>query len=89
MAYSDEWWKGKHGQNDAGHLNCPETDPSFHSTCGYSSASHPDGYANEEWWGVMRTVKNGNNPDSLQPRAVYVALQSLWVKMVYIPYLTK
>jgi hypothetical protein len=87
MAYTDEWWKGKHGQNDVGHLNCPETDPSFHSTCGYSSASHPDGYANEEWWGVMRTVKNGNISDSLQPRAVYYALQSIWVKKVYIPFL--
>jgi hypothetical protein len=79
MAYSDEWWKGKYGQKDAGHPVCPENDPLEHSTCGYATASGPDGYANEEWWGIMRPVKNGSNPDILQPRAVYATLQSLWV----------
>ncbi len=44
MAYSDEWWKGKYS-TDAG---CPDNDPAFHSTCGYATTSHPDGYSNEE-----------------------------------------
>jgi uncharacterized repeat protein (TIGR01451 family) len=78
MAYSDEWWKGQHGQTDANHPDCPDYDPCFHSTCGYATGAHPDGYANEEWWGIMRTVDNGSDPDIMQPRAVYYTLRSLW-----------
>ncbi len=85
MAYSDEWWKGKHGQTDSDHPDCPDTDSTFHSTCGYANGAHPDGYANEEWWGIMRTLDNGTNPDIMQPRAVYYTLQSLWTKRVYLP----
>ena len=76
MEYNDEWWKGKFGQPRSG---CPDTDKNFHSTYGFSNGSHPDGYANEEWWGVMRTVDNGSNPDIMQPRSVYYAVQSIWV----------
>jgi hypothetical protein len=85
MTYSDEWWKGKNGQNDSSHPNCPENDPAAHSSCGYAASSHPDGYANEEWWGIMRPVKNGSNPDQMQPRAVYRTLQSLWTNMLFLP----
>ncbi|MEW6419257.1 MAG: LamG-like jellyroll fold domain-containing protein [Nitrospirota bacterium] len=75
MAYSDEWWKGKYS-TDPG---CPDNNPTFHSTCGYPSTSHPDGYSNEEWWGIMRTVDNGTNPDIMEPRAVYYRLHSIWL----------
>jgi hypothetical protein len=88
MAYSDEWWKGKYGQNDATHTTCPEGSATTHSACGYAASSHPDGYANEEWWGIVRPVKNGSNPDLMQPRAAYRALQSLWMDLntrVYLP----
>ena len=78
MAYSDEWWKGKYGKTDLDHPNCPENDPSLQSNCGYSTSSHPDGYANEEWWGIMRTRDNGVDPDILQPRRIYYTLMSLW-----------
>lgn len=74
MVYSDEWWKGKYS-TDAG---CPDHNPSVHSTCGYVTGSHPDGYANEEWWGVMRTVDNGSGTDIMEPREVYHTLQYLW-----------
>ncbi len=57
MAYSDEWWK-------AG-------DPSAHDLGGYGTAAHPDGYSNEEWWGVMRAIEDGAGPDVMQPRQVY------------------
>ena len=77
MAHSDEWWKGKYS-TDAG---CPDNDPSFHSTCGYEAASHPDGYANEEWWGIMRTIDNGAEPDIMEPRALYYTLQALWLDL--------
>jgi hypothetical protein len=75
MAYSDEWWKGKYS-TDPG---CPDNNPAFHSTCGYPSTSHPDGYSNEEWWGIMRTVDNSSIPDIMEPRAVYYRLHSIWL----------
>lgn len=53
MAYSDEWWK-------AG-------DPNSHDFGGYGTGYHPDGYSNEEWWGMVSVQDNGNAPDSVQP----------------------
>ena len=64
MAYSDEWWK-------QGGLTS-------HDPGGYPTDRHPDGYSNEEWWGVMRTIDDGVNIDILEPREVYYALQSAW-----------
>jgi len=64
MAYSDEWWK-------AGSVNS-------HDYGGYTTSTHPDGYSNEEWWGIMRTVDNGASPDIMQPREVYYALKNAW-----------
>jgi beta-galactosidase/beta-glucuronidase len=87
MAYSDEWWKGKHGPTDSSHPLCPDADPYYHSSCGYTNDAHPDGYANEEWWGIMRTIDNGTSPDIMQPRAAYYALQSLWMNRVHLPLL--
>ncbi len=86
MAYNDEWWKGKYGQERP---SCPDPDPAFHSTCGYASNAHPDGYANEEWWGVMRTKDNGANSDTMEPRMVYHTLQSLWADRIYLPIVLK
>jgi beta-galactosidase/beta-glucuronidase len=85
MEYSDEWWKGKHGIADASHPECPDLDPALHSDCGYAHSGHPDGYANEEWWGIMRTVDNGEQPDVMEPRTVYYTLQSLWLETSYLP----
>lgn len=61
MAYSDEWWK-------AG-------SPSSHNDGGYGTSSHPDGYSDEEWWGIMRIMKNGTATDVMQPRQVYGVLR--------------
>jgi hypothetical protein len=80
MAYSDEWWRGKYSTDP----NCPDNDPGVHSTCGYASTSHPDSYANDEWWGIMRTKDNGTNPDIMEQRAVYYRLQSLWIRAIAI-----
>ncbi len=74
-SYSDEWWRGKHS-TDPG---CPDNNPAYHSTCGYATTSHPDGYANKEWWGIMRTIDNNSGPDIMESRAVYYRLQSLWL----------
>jgi len=85
MAYSDEWWKGKHAPSPNPNAGCPESDPNFHSNCGYPILSHPDGYSNEEWWGIMRTYDNGSYPDIMEPRAAYYALQSLWTNDISPP----
>jgi hypothetical protein len=74
MAYSDEWWKGKHSLDPL----CKDDDPTFHGLCGYSSGAHPDRYSNEEWWGIMRVIKNGNDIDKVQPRNLYYELQKEW-----------
>jgi PKD repeat protein len=70
MAYSDEWWK--------------QGSKSSHDFDGYPTPMHPDGYSNEEWWGVMRTVDNGADPDIMEPRQVYYALQERWSKELLI-----
>ncbi|MCU0521705.1 MAG: hypothetical protein MUF84_13565 [Anaerolineae bacterium] len=85
MAYSDEWWKGRVGQTDAAHSDCPDANAGYHSDCGFAMSSHPDGYANEEWWGMVRRIDNGNGVDILQPRAVYGVLKSLWTRSLYLP----
>jgi hypothetical protein len=61
MAYSDEWWK-------AG-------DPFSHDLGGYPSAAHPDGFSNEDWWGIFRVSKRANDIDSLTARAIYDTLR--------------
>lgn len=54
MAFTDEWWK-------AGN-------PAVQDPGGYGTGFHPDGFSNEEWWGIFRPVDNGPGPDVLQPR---------------------
>jgi len=76
-AYSDEWWLGKSGNTLGG---CPDLDPALHSPCGHPSSSDPDGFANYEWFGIMRPVKNGANLDIMEPRKVYNTLKSLWTE---------
>ena len=67
MAYSDEWWK-------AGNL-------SSHDFGGYKTDKHPDGFSNEEWWGVMRTVETpAGEIDAMCPRQVYYDLRKAWAK---------
>jgi hypothetical protein len=63
MEYSDEWWKsGSTFSHDYG---------------GYTTNRHPDGYGNEEWWGVVRVRQNTSGGiDIVEPRRVYYILQS-------------
>lgn len=58
--YSDEWWKGG--------------TPAIHDFNGYGTRAHPDGYSNEEWWGLLSAADNGPNPDVLTPRPAYTDL---------------
>jgi RHS repeat-associated protein len=74
-SYSDEWWLGKFGNTLEG---CPDLDSSHHSACGHPSTSDPDGFVNDEWFGMMRVKENGPNLDILEPRKVYSTLRFLW-----------
>ncbi|MFQ5502519.1 MAG: LamG-like jellyroll fold domain-containing protein [Phycisphaerae bacterium] len=68
MAYSDEWWK-------AGN-------PSTHDLGGYATRTHPDGFSNEEWWGMVSVEDAGNAPDIVHPRAVYDALAVEYARLL-------
>ena len=61
MEYNDEWWK-------AGNIWT-------HDQGGYYTDVQPDGYSNEEWWGIMAIQDNGSGPDIMVPRLVYDALK--------------
>jgi len=63
MAYSDEWWKDWNGS------------VFLHDFGGYATESQPDGYANEEWWGIVKVEKSATGIDRVIPRKVYYALQ--------------
>jgi hypothetical protein len=64
FSYSDEWWKamGLPNAHDAG----GDANP------------FPDGFSNEEWFGIFGAQDNGANPDLLQPRALFSRLEILW-----------
>ncbi|MBU4488992.1 MAG: PKD domain-containing protein [Candidatus Omnitrophica bacterium] len=72
MEYSDEWWK----DDDLGSA------PDSHDYGGYEDEAHPDGFSNEEWWGIMRPVDNGPYPNLniMEPRQAYYDLKDKWVK---------
>ncbi len=73
MAYSDEWWKG----SEFGGCGNKYT---HDYSCGHGDFPTPDGWSNEEWYGVMRTVDNGNDADIMEPRKLYYELQKLWAE---------
>ena len=64
--YTDEWWK-------AG-------DPNSHDYGGYETGAHPDGYSNEEWWGLIAITPdtNGDGYDEWRPRQVYYMFKRNW-----------
>ncbi len=76
MEYSDGWWRGALLTDPA----CAGSDPTVHDDCGSVDATHPDGFSNIEWWGIVRNAPSGSYPDAVEPRAVYHRLQSLWTQ---------
>jgi len=64
MAYSDEWWK-----NGA---------PASHDPGGQQTPNFPDGWSDEEYWGVVGVGNNGDGLDEMCPRVTYYTLQSRW-----------
>lgn len=64
--FTDEWWKS------------PNSSSSVHDAGGFESGSAPDGFFNEEWWGLFAVADNGSSPDLLTPRAAVRDLQKRW-----------
>ncbi len=66
--FTDEWWKaGDSLSHDAG---------------GYPTGAHPDGYSNEEWYGLIAVTADSNNDglDEWRPRKAFYALKKEWEK---------
>lgn len=66
--YSDEWWKGG--------------TPAVHDFGGFGSRTQPDGFSNEEWWGLVSAADGGAGPDILTARQVY---NDLATEFAYAP----
>ncbi|MEW6060837.1 MAG: carboxypeptidase regulatory-like domain-containing protein [Bacteroidota bacterium] len=64
--FTDEWWK-------AGDVNT-------HDYGGYATGAHPDGYSNEEWWGMIAVTPDadGDGLDEWRERKVYNVFKQLW-----------
>ena len=61
------------------HNNYPSVvSHSFHSNCGLPNPAFPDGWSNEEWYGLFSValVSAGSWQNNLHPRPVYFALQA-------------
>ena len=80
FAFSDEWWKGREGINDARHPNCPTSTPGNHTNCGMPMAG-PDGYSNEEWYGMFSISPGEGGVDTLTMRPVYYSLREHYVAL--------
>ncbi|CAL1142726.1 unnamed protein product [Cladocopium goreaui] len=63
FAFQDEWWK------------CGS--PSDHDSCGSAFGGLPDGYANEEWWGIYSTAA-GTNPQARTARGAVAPLTAFF-----------
>jgi len=67
------------------HFTCGNYDTKFHDLCGYALAALPDGYVNEEWFGITAPVPChqscsdcGFQLDALTLRPAYHAIKAIW-----------
>jgi len=60
------------------HVTCPDWNASFHDICGQPSHGSPDGYQNEEWFGMTSPIKCENSFNGLRLRKTYWALKEEW-----------
>lgn len=74
------------------HFTCGNWDTTFHDLCGYALYAFPDGYVNEEWFGITEpraceipdaTVQPASGEpiprlDALTLRPVYYAIKNIW-----------
>ena len=68
----DEWWKDT--------LNYFEDSPSHQSTRAVFPMPFPDGFAQEEWFGLMGQGAGTASPFQRVPKKAYYALQKAWTE---------
>jgi hypothetical protein len=59
-------------------VTCGNWDTSQHDLCGYFLDAAPDGYVNEEWFGILEPKQCADGIDSLQPREIFFTMHELW-----------
>lgn len=64
--------------DDKAHVTCGNWDTSQHDLCGYFLDAAPDGYVNEEWFGILEPKQCADGIDSLQPREIFFTMHELW-----------
>jgi len=65
--FTDEWWK--------------DTDPWSHDNYGgYTTNTHPDGFSNEEYWGLISLSPDTDNDglDEWTPRKAFYTMKNLF-----------
>lgn len=62
--FSDEWGK--------------VAAPLAHDAGGFAFPAWPDGWMDEEWWGLFAATKNASGPDTLAPRAAVGRLREIF-----------
>jgi len=84
MEYSDEWWKPYEfyctSPNSPNNATSSSVCNSNQKHFGFPFSPSPDGFSNEEWYGVMAISPNpvAGGPDIMTPRTVYNTLQAQW-----------
>ena len=72
--YVDEWWKDS--------LNYFEDPTTHQSTRAVFPMPFPDGFAQEEWFGVMGQGSGQASPYQRVPRQAYETMKALWTKEI-------
>ncbi|MEW5799519.1 MAG: carboxypeptidase regulatory-like domain-containing protein [Bacteroidota bacterium] len=64
--FTDEWWKAGDANN--------------HDFGGYETNQHPDGYSNEEWWGIVAVTPDADNDgmDEWRARKAFSMFKRNW-----------
>ena len=76
LEYSDEWWKfRKSPPNEVGGRLFVHDYNGFNFSV-LNPVALPDGYMNEEWWGLMEVLQNASGVDEVRPRQVFYQLYS-------------
>ena len=93
MSWVDELWKGDRSCGpDTGPSNgfcgryCPDHGPDgpyLQRPCGGRMSTFPDGFLNEEWWGLLAPrqacgARAGVDPDRLSPRTAFHEIRLRW-----------
>jgi hypothetical protein len=77
---------GSAGCMSQAHISCNNKDPRYHDLCGGINGGFPDGYVNEEWFGLNSVQQcpsaqdqyGGHTLSILKPRPVLTALANIW-----------